>query len=93
MFDTEKLMSSTVKGRNTVQGNYKSAEMGPRMPDQTRQSQFIKELIELRAVQNNVKNKLRKVLFNADPCKSIIFNVAVCNWNIEIEKQGVMASE
>ena len=46
--------------------------MGPRMPDQSRQTLLIKELIELRAVQNNVKNKLRKVLFSADPCKKTL---------------------
>lgn len=70
MYDAEKLMQSS-KGRNTVQGNYKSLEMGPRMPDQSRQTQLIKELIELRAVQNNVKNKLRKVLFSADTGKRL----------------------
>ena len=68
MYDADKLMQNS-KGRNTVQGNYKSLEMGPRMPDQSRQTQLIKELIELRAVQNNVKNKLRKVLFSADTGK------------------------
>ena len=68
MYDADKLMQNS-KGRNTVQGNYKSLEMGQRMPDQSRQTQLIKELIELRAVQNNVKNKLRKVLFSADTGK------------------------
>ena len=70
MYDAEKLIKGR-EGRNTVQGNYKTLEQGC-LPDQSRQGQFIKELIELRAVQNNIKNKLRKVLFSADTCKVYI---------------------
>ena len=40
------------------------------MPDQRGQhNAFLKEMIELRAVQNQLKNKLRKVLFSADKGK------------------------
>ena len=40
-----------------------------RMPDQTMHSVFLKEMIELKAIQNSLKNKLRKVLFSADKGK------------------------
>ncbi len=39
------------------------------IPDTTRQSIFLKEIIEMRNLQNGVKNKLRKVLFAADISK------------------------
>jgi len=39
------------------------------MPDTTKQNVFLKEMIEMRTLQNGVKNKLRKVLFAADTSK------------------------
>lgn len=68
MFDAD-LAGRRVAGRNTVIGNHKTLETQARIPDQTNHSLLIKELIELRAVQNGIKNKLRKVLFAADKGK------------------------
>ena len=68
MFDAD-LASRRTGGRNTITGNYNTAETQARIPDQTNHSALIKELIELRAVQNGIKNKLRKVLFAADKGK------------------------
>ena len=58
-------------GRNSVilGSNQKTYIESTRLPDQTRHSMFLKEMIELRAVQNGIKNKLRKVLFGADKGK------------------------
>ena len=55
-------------GGGTKNGNVTNNE---RMPDQTMHSMFLKEMIELKAIQNSLKNKLRKVLFSADKGKCI----------------------
>jgi len=70
MFETEKKLTkaTSIAGRNTMQGSYKTIG-NELLPDQTQHNLFLKELIEVRAAQNNVKNKLRKVLFNADTGK------------------------
>ena len=40
-----------------------------RIPDQTRHTLLLKDLVEMRSAQNSIKNKLRKILFNADKGK------------------------
>ena len=69
MFDAEAVKA----GRNTTVGHYRTDENN-RIPDQTRSNLFLKEIIELRAIQNNIKNKLRKILFAADVSKSRLYN-------------------
>jgi hypothetical protein len=62
MTELDKITLSRVK-RNADMGQY---AMG-KLPNQTG---IIKELVEMKAMQNGVKNKLRKVLFAADTGKS-----------------------
>jgi len=69
MYDAEAVIRREA-GRNTVVGNYNTND-SQCIPDQTKHNMLLKEIIELRAIQNSIKNKLRKVLFAADKGKSI----------------------
>ena len=67
--------------RNKVQTGFFSADKrGHKMPDQTQHGELLKELVELRSTQNAIKNKLRKVLFNADKGKSCMDSLPAPSW-------------
>jgi hypothetical protein len=68
MYDAEALIRREA-GRNTVVGNYNTND-GQRITDTAKHSILLKEIIELRAIQNGIKNRLRKILFAADKGKS-----------------------
>ncbi len=42
--------ATTTNGRNTTQGNYRTADANKIIPDTTRQSIFLKEIIEMRTL-------------------------------------------
>ena len=58
--------------RNTEFGGTHQPLKG-KLPDQTG---IIKELVEMKAMQNGVKNKMRKVLFAADKGKQLCLSYA-----------------
>ena len=68
MTDLDRVTLARVR-RNTDIGTVKGGPpMKGKLPDQTG---IIKELVEMKAMQNGVKNKMRKVLFAADKGKHV----------------------
>ena len=62
--------TSLAKARNSLQESLNSLAQGNDMiPDQLGQKSVMNRIIEHRNFQNQVKNKLRKVLFEADKGK------------------------
>ena len=99
MLDTE-IITRQGANRNTTFANYKTEENSC-IPDQTRNCLLLKEIIELRAIQNSIKNKLRKVLFAADTSKSLLSSGQLWAFIFSIlfltpsssDKQGVLPVE
>ena len=64
MTELDRVTLARVRRNTDIGGTH--GPMKGKMPDQ---SGIIKELVEMKAMQNGVKNKMRKVLFAADKGK------------------------
>lgn len=77
MYDTADKITRVGGATPTLNGTTRNKSMtlhaktidNARIPDQTRHTLLLKDLVEMRSAQNSIKNKLRKILFNADKGK------------------------